>query len=154
MAKLKYNPEEMLPILEQCAGRGYTDLELARKIGIGTSSYYEYQFKYPEFKEAVKNGKRIANNRVEQKLYKRAMGYKYTEVTREPVTVFDEEGNEVGRGNKLHVTKKVTKYLAPDVTAIRLFLINRKPEDWKDKRDFNFSGDIDINVTIEDDGED
>ena len=142
MAKLKYNPEEMLEIVEECAGKGYTDHELARKLGIGASAYYDYQNKYPEFKEAIKKGKRIANDRVEQKLYKRAMGYKYTEVTREPVKVFDEDGNEVGASKKLHITKKVTKLLPPDVTAIRLYLLNRKPEDWKDRQniDVNHSG--------------
>jgi len=141
MAKIKYNPNEMLPIVEECAGRGYTDIELCKKLGIGHTAFYDYQNKYPEFKTAIKRGKRIADDKVEQKLYKRALGYRYTEVTKEPVKVFDEDGNEVGVSKKLHVTKKVTKHLPPDVTAIRLFLLNRKPEEWQDRQNLNVNHD-------------
>lgn len=140
----KYNPKKMLPIIEKCAGRGYTDEEIARKLGISVATFYNWQKEFLEFLEAVKRGKKVADNKVEQKLYKRAIGYKIKETTREPVRVFDEDGNEIGRGNKLNVTKTVTKNLIPDVGAIKMWLINRKPEEWRDKQDVDVGGTVTI----------
>ncbi len=131
----KYNPEKMLPVIEECAGKGYTDKEVAGKIGIGTSAFYEWLKEFPEFSEAIKRGKKVADNKVEQKLYKRALGYKYKETTKEP-SLLDVK--------KLVKTKVVIKHLAPDIGAIKMWLCNRKPKEWRDKQDINLGGEVTI----------
>jgi hypothetical protein len=62
--------------------------------------------------------------KVEAALYKRALGYKYREVTIE---------RDV-RDPKIKIQKIVIKELAPDPTAALFFLMNRAPERWADKR--------------------
>ena len=38
--------------------------------------------------------------------------------------------------------KKTTKQMAPETLAIIFFLKNRKPEDWRDKREVEVKGEI------------
>ena len=40
------------------------------------------------------------------------------------------------------VTKKVTKKLAPEVVAMIFWLKNRRPEEWRDRREVKVSGEI------------
>ena len=65
----------------------------------------------------------MVDRQVENALLKRALGYEYTEVTKEYVP-------DVG---KMTVTKEVTKQVIPDTTAQIFWLKNRKPGDWRDK---------------------
>src|SRR5699024_6503945 len=85
--------------------------------------------KYPEITEALKRGKEVVDREVENALLKRALGYKYKEVTEE----FGE------------VTKVVTKEVQPDTTAQIFWLKNRKPCIWRDKQDIEHSGNMEVN---------
>ena len=69
-------------------------------------------------------------------MLKRALGYKYNEVTKE--LIVDKETGE----EELKVTKVVTKEVVPDTTAQIYWLKNRKPEDWRDKKEIEHSGNI------------
>ncbi|MGL6058998.1 MAG: helix-turn-helix domain-containing protein, partial [Culicoidibacterales bacterium] len=69
-------------------------------------------------------------------LLKRALGYEYDEVTTTTYSNGEEE------------TKRVTKHVVPDTTAQIFWLKNRKPDDWRDKKDVNLSGDIGIAETL------
>ena len=61
---------------------------------------------------------------VEDALFKRAVGYRY-----------DEETKEVELGDSEKKTKRVvTKEVVPDATACMFFLMNRAPDRWADKR--------------------
>lgn len=61
---------------------------------------------------------------VEDALFKRAIGYRYEEETKE---------REISASDK-KVVKVTTKEVAPDVTAQIFFLTNRAPERWRDRR--------------------
>jgi hypothetical protein len=80
-------------------------------------------------REALKIGKEIADEIVENKLYQRAIGYNYEETSTE------KDGDRVK-------TKKTIKEMPPDVTAQIFWLKNRLPAKWRDKQE------IDNNVTI------
>ena len=67
-------------------------------------------------------------------MLKRALGYKYTEVTKERI-----EGGFV-------VTKEVTKEVVPDTTAQIFWLKNRKPNEWRDKQNVELEGEIGVNI--------
>lgn len=107
---------------------GLTDEQIASNLGIGVSTLYKYRGQHEELVEALKAGKEVVDLQVENALLKRALGYQYDEVT-------IEGGQE---------TKRVTKQMAPDVTAQIFWLKNRKPGDWRDKRDVKHEGGIDI----------
>lgn len=128
MAKGKYEywltPEGLLKI-EGWARDGLTDEQIANNIGISVSCLNNWKNKYVEILESLKRGKEVIDRQVENALLKRALGYEYTETTREYIPELDE----------MKTTKKVTKQVAPDTTAQIFWLKNRKPDKWRDKRE-------------------
>ena len=129
--KKKYN-ETFPDLVEGYAKEGLNDEQIAEKLGIATSTYYDYQLKYSEFSEAIKRGKKPIDSKVENALLKRALGYDYEEKHTE--IRIDENGNP-----KPAMIKTVKRHIAPDTGAIAFWLKNRKPIDWSDKRDINLS---------------
>lgn len=132
MAKSKWEThvKDKLILVEAWARNGLTDEQIAKNLGISKDTFYKYKKEHADFSDSLKRGKEVIDIEVENALLKRALGYKYNEVTRE----LTDEG--------LQVTKIVTKEVQPDTTAQIFWLKNRKPEDWRDKRDINHSGNI------------
>lgn len=128
MAKGKYQewltPDGLL-LLEGWAREGLKDEQIAAKIGIRTSTFYEWQNRFPAFSEAIKKGKAPVDFEVENALLKRALGYDYEETT-----------TEVYGDGKKHV-KKVKKHMPPDVAAAIIWLKNRKPSVWRERPDLD-----------------
>lgn len=138
MAKSKYHThvEPRLIEIEGWARDGLTDEQIAKNLGVGERTFYEYKLKYPQFSQSLKRGKEVVDREVENALLKRALGYRYEEVTKE--LVLDPETGE----KTLQPVKVVTKEVVPDTTAQIFWLKNRKPEAWRDKKDIEHSGDI------------
>jgi phage terminase, small subunit len=116
--------------LQGWARDGLSDEQIAHNMGISRSTLSEWKNKYSDIADTLKKTKEIVDREVENALFKRAMGYKYDEVTYE-------RGEEV---------KRVTKEVAPDTTAQIFWLKNRKPAEWRDKIEQQQT------VTIQDDG--
>lgn len=129
--KYKTNVEPKLFLVECWARDGLTDEQIAKNLGIGYSTINLYKTQYVELVEALKKGKEVIDFEIENALVKRALGYKYTETTKEVVADRDDKGNIIG--SHLEVTKTVTKEVAPDVTAQIYWLKNRKPGQWRDR---------------------
>jgi hypothetical protein len=129
--KPKYN-EEIHNKIIQLIEKGYIDKEVCKSVNINTTTYYEWQDEKSklykkELTNSIKEAKKVIDCKVEQKLFKRSMGYKYNEITKELVK--DIEGNE-----ELKVTKIVTKEVVPDVGAQIFWLKNRQPDRWRDTK--------------------
>jgi transposase len=141
MASGKYHDwltnEGMLKI-EGWARDGLTDEQIAHNMGIAKTTLYDWKKKYPDISNALKRGKEVIDREVENALLKRALGYTYNEVT--------QEANEFGT---LAVSKVVTKQVSPDVTAQIFWLKNRKPKEWRDRKETELSGNIGINNPYE-----
>lgn len=132
MAKGKYQEwltDEGLLLLEGWARDGLTDEQIAAKIGIGYSTLQAWKVKYQDILDTLKRGKDVVDRQVENALLKRALGYKYDEITKE-ISIDPSTGEE-----RLKVTKIVTKEVQPDTTAQIFWLKNRKPDEWRAKRD-------------------
>ena len=88
MAKGKYHdwltPEGLLKI-EGWARDGLTDEQIAANMGIAVSTLNNWKNDHVEILEALKKGKEVVDRQVENALLKRALGYEYTEVTRERI---------------------------------------------------------------------
>lgn len=110
--------ESKLLLIEGWSRNGLTQQQIAKNLDINVDTLIEYKKKYTDFSDALKKGKEVVDIEVENALLKRALGYKYDEVTYE-------NGIEV---------KRVTKEVQPDTTAQIFWLKNRKPKDWKDKQ--------------------
>ena len=129
----KYDPS-LLPQIEKiCATYGSTIEQLAEFLGVNVDSIYEWQNKYPEFSEAIRNGKQIANARVERALYERAIGYSH----KSEKLFYDKETGEVIRA-------ETTEQYAPDTRACESWLFNRDPERWKNRQQIEHSGKITV----------
>lgn len=128
MAKSKYftHVEPKLKLVECWARDGLTDEQIANNLGIAYSTLREYRDKYSALSAALKKGKEIVDYEVENALLKRALGYEYEEVTYE-------HGKE---------TKRVLKHVVGDTTAQIFWLKNRKPQQWRDKKDIEHSGEV------------
>lgn len=136
MAKGKY--QEWLELegllkLEGWARDGLTDEQIASNMGIGYSTLQTWKTKYQDIQDTLKKGKEVIDRQVENALLKRALGYKYDEVT-------IEGGVE---------TKRVTKEVVPDTTAQIFWLKNRKPDAWRDKKDVDLAGELNTNNPFE-----
>ena len=116
-------------MIEGWARDGLTDEQIAFNIGISRSTLSEWKKKYTDISDTLKRGKEVIDRQVENALLKRALGYKYKEITRELIT-----DKETGH-SELAVTKVVEKEVVPDTTAQIFWLKNRKPSNWKDKPD-------------------
>ena len=137
MASGKYHDwltEEGLLKIEGWARDGLTDEQIAKNIGIGYSTLQAWKSKYRDIQDTLKRGKEVIDREVENALLKRALGYTYNEVT--------QEANEFG---ELAVSKVVTKQVSPDVTAQIFWLKNRKPKEWRDRKETEISGGLNIN---------
>ena len=118
--------QEGLLKIEGWARDGLTDEQISHNIGIHPSTLYDWQKKYSEIAEALKNGKEVVDRQVENALLKRALGYEYEEVKQ--IIEKDEKGKDRKR------IEKTIKQVIPDTTAQIFWLKNRKPEEWR-KRD-------------------
>lgn len=122
MAKRKYEywltPDGLIK-LEGWARDGLTDDQIAKNIGINRDTLYRWKKAHSDISDALKRGKEVIDRQVENALLKRALGYTYDEITLEG----DDE------------VKRVRKQVAPDTTAQIFWLKNRKPEEWRDKRE-------------------
>lgn len=130
-----------LLMLEAWARDGLTHEQIAHNMGISRETLNIWRKKYIVISDALKTGKLVVDIQVENALFKRAMGYTFTEVTRERVPVHDEETGEI-TGSEMCVTKEVVKEVQPDVTAQIFWLKNRKPDVWRDRKD------LDMNATF------
>lgn len=151
MAKGKYEQwltEEGLLKLEALARNGLTDEQIAYNIGIRRETLYAWKKDFPNISNALKRGKEVVDIQVENALLKRALGYSYVETTREQVIDYDKTTG-VPIGSHMEVTKEVTKEVVPDTTAQIFWLKNRKPEDWRDKRDVAVEGTLNTNNPFE-----
>ena len=119
---------------------GYSNKQIADKLFISEKSLYNYKELYPEFNKLFTVNKPLANGKVLSSLFQRATGFNYKETktseqyyykenkhTKIKEQVLDEDGNPI-----IIATKETTnKYVVPDTSAIKYWLNNRDPDNWK-----------------------
>ncbi len=128
--------DNKLILVESWCRNGATDKDISERLGVGLTTFYEWKKTKPEIVEVLKRGKEIVDLEVENALFKRALGYKYTEITKEPV-----QNPATGKFD-LEVTKEVVKEVVPDTTAQIFWLKNRKPKDWRDRQNINITNNL------------
>jgi phage terminase len=140
IAKSKYETDVKPRLIEIEAWKrdGLTDEQIFKNLGISRDTFYKYKEKYPDFLDALKKGKEVADIEVENALFKRAIGYKYKEVIKEVKEI---------AGKKSTYVKEVIKEMPGDVGAQIFWLKNRKSSKWKDKQDIDIE-DNNVSITI------
>ncbi len=139
MAKGKYEkwlePDGLL-LLEAWARDGLTDEQIAHNMGITRETLRVWKNKFSVISATLKRGKDVVDIEVENALLKKALGYTYTETTKE--RGLNPETGKV----ELITTKVVTKEVVPDTTAQIFWLKNRRPDLWRDKQSMELSGEV------------
>ncbi|MFA6104863.1 MAG: hypothetical protein WC721_21950 [Victivallaceae bacterium] len=108
----KYD-ENFLEDVERHAAEGYTDLQIARRLGIALSSFYNYKKQFPDFAAALDSGRRECYGRLRCQLLALALG-KCTVRT------------ETCRDGDFR--KSTERQLPPDLKAIRYWLTGANRE--------------------------
>ena len=121
--------------LEGWARDGLTNEQLAANMGITVKTFYEWQARFEQFREAIKKGKAPVDIEVENALLKRAKGYTYTETTEEIYTSGERDANGEYKITERH-SRRVTKEVPPETAAAFIWLKNRRPDKWRDKREY------------------
>lgn len=129
----KYKPEYADQAAKLCL-LGATDAQLADFFEVSVSTINLWKVQHSEFSESIKVPKALADERVEQSLFRRAMGYEHDEVD---IKVVDKE----------IVMTPIRKYYPPDTTAMIFWLKNRNPEQWRDKADLEHTGSLTVEIT-------
>ena len=137
MAKGKYEqwltPEGLLKI-EGWAKDGLTMEEIAACMNVSRSTLNEWAKKYSDISDTLKKNKEIADRKVENSLYERALGglHKVLKAFKVKETYYDDHGRKC---EKEHIeTAEEEIYIPGDTTAQIFWLMNRKPEVWKNKK--------------------
>lgn len=121
-----YKPEYVAQVEKLCA-LGATDDELADFFEVHRSTIYRWKLEHPEFCDAIKTAKEIADERVERSLYQKATGYnvKEEQAVKLKVDQYKEEVEVV----------EVEKHIPADTTAAIFWMKNRRSGKWKDKQE-------------------
>lgn len=116
--------EERLDDVRQWAKAGATNREIAAALGIADSVFYQYQTDFPEFSDAIREGRMSGAAEVKTALLRLAVGYEATDT---------ETRVEPGEDGKMHpVASKIFKrQVPPDLRAIEAYLRNSADE-WSD----------------------
>lgn len=111
MAKGKYEKwltKEGLLLIEGWARDGLIDTQIAANMGIKRQTLYEWAKRYPDISDTLKKGKEVVDLQVENALLKRAIGYKYTETTRERIV---DTGQKQRHGGESELTEEEWEFV-------------------------------------------
>jgi len=123
----KAGGDEKVPVITlQLTLLGATEEEIAAAFGVSRRSITNWKGRYPQFKQALIEGKMLADAQVGQRLFERATGYEHPE----DKIFYDSKTGET-------VVAPTTKHYPPDTVAAIFWLKNRRPDLWRDKQDIN-----------------
>jgi len=116
---------------------GATDLDIANFFEVAVSTIYAWKITQPEFSEAIKRGKEVADDLVAERLFARATGYSH-----DAVKIF------MPAGASAPVYANYVEHHAPDTTAAIFWLKNRRPDEWRDRQELTGKGGDSVKVEI------
>ena len=123
--------KDNLELIGTMVESGSTDKEIAKKIGIGYSTYRKYKAQDTDLKQVIAEGKDKKNQAVEQALYKCCVGYHYYEDVATKVKVQRVEDGQVLESEDVRLSS-VKKYRGPDLAAQKYWLNNKQKTKWSE----------------------
>lgn len=156
----QWNTTENLELVEGWARDGLSDEQIAKNMGVSTTTLYDWKKRHPEFLKAFKKGKQVVNVELENALFKKAVGAKTTTTTYRVSKVdenvlkarrlrfadkYMEEHPEASKKEALlaateHVDTHekiiwsiVENQLPPDTGALMFLMKNRMPEKYREQ---------------------
>jgi|SRR5665213_580579 len=121
-----YHPDFCQKAANLCIA-GATDFEVAEALGVCVRTIYRWKAEHPDFCQALKVGKELADERVESSLYHRSVGYSYPAV-------------KIMQNDGAPVIVPYIEHAPPDIGAITLWLTNRRGDKWRAKQALEHTG--------------
>jgi hypothetical protein len=118
--ELKWKPEFVEQVKLLCK-LGATNNELAEFFGVCRDTIQYWQRDREDFREAIREGKALADARVANALFQRAIGYSHHAVKH-----FIDKGQVI--------TEPYIEHYPPDTVACIFWLKNRRPDIWRDQQ--------------------
>lgn len=127
----------ILQEIEDYAKEGCTLQQIASRLMVHSDTLYRWSKKYPEVEAVLKEGMRVADDRVEQSLYDLCFPHDEKEI------IIEKDANN-------QIVKQVirTKHIPANATAIQYWLQNRRRDDWKSHQSLEFTGNSVVPVQI------
>ncbi len=125
-----YRPE-FAKQARKLADMGATDEQLADFFEVTIQTIKNWYSEKEEFFSAVMGSKRHADKRVQRSLYQRAVGYTY-------------EAKKIFQHNGQIIEAPYHEHVPPDTTAMIFWLKNRQPKEWRDKREHEMGGAVEV----------
>lgn len=149
----KYSKKVIEKITSLIKEDSYTIAEICLKVGISERSFYNWQKNSAEFADAIKRAEEEFNSllvvEAKKSLMKLVKGY----TVQEKKTVTADTGKKDEHTGKPIVKVKehsvIEKHYQPNPTAIIFTLTNRDPDNWKNRQENNFTGDITLKSELE-----
>lgn len=141
---------EKSPIILELVSKGYSNKAATEKAGVNETTLYEWLSKKPEFskmfKEAQATGDMVRINSVESALLDVARGFEYEEVRTEYESKLNPATGQYEPTIKKQVRTK--KRVVPQTEAIKFYLTNKAPEEWKNRVEQNTTGNLATDLQI------
>ena len=128
--KYETHVQPYLKNIEWWCREGLTTRQIEKRLKCSKGSIQRYKMLYKELRDAMATGYADANSKVEESLFRKAMGFEYDEVVTEK-----EKGKRRGVDFELVTTKTIHKTIPPDTVACIFWLKNRAADKWQDRRD-------------------
>lgn len=112
--------DEMPAQAKKLAAKGWTDAEMAEFFEVTEQTVNNWKIAHPDFFESLKDGKDVADDKVERSLFERATGYSHPDT-------------HISNFQGAITVTEITKHYPPDTTAAIFWLKNRRPTRWRDK---------------------
>lgn len=132
-APSKYDPKVHVTLARGLARCGLTMAEIAAEMHVAKQTLYKWRADHPEFMDALNDGRALADLTIEDSLYQRAKGYRKKTIRRR-------------KSPQGEVLEETIEDIPPDTTACIFWLKNRKPEQWRDRREVDTTQDTDARI--------
>lgn len=99
---------------------GATNEELARLFEVGLATLNRWIAETPAFRDAIKDGRAIADGEVANRLFRRACGYSH-------------QAQKIMQYEGVPVIVDYIEHYPPDATSMIFWLKNRRPDLWREK---------------------
>ena len=107
---------------------GDSEEEVCNFLGIDIDTFYAYKNYFPEFRNAIVQGKKSLVAEAEETLRLLAKGSKFSETEITEFYDYNQDGSESKKGKTV---KTKTKVQPPSFRAVEMILTNLSPDVWK-----------------------
>ena len=107
---------------------GDSEEEVCNFLGIDIDTFYAYKNYFPEFRNAIVQGKKSLVAEAEETLRLLAKGSKFSETEITEFYDYNKDGSESKKGKTV---KTKTKVQPPSFRAVEMILTNLSPDVWK-----------------------